>query len=66
MQLLHDKNAKELGYNHPRRSGGSWSGRNEVNRAEIVAANVFYKEVRAPPDHFQTALRMLAPDVMFI
>ena len=52
---------------HPRRIRGSWSGQNEVNGAEIVAAKVFYKCIRAPgkrvsPDHFQATLRMLAPD----
>ena len=52
---------------HPRRPRGSLSGLNEVSRAEIVAAKVFYKSVRAPgkrasPDHFQAALQMLAPD----
>ena len=40
------------------------SGQNEVNWAEIVAAKVFYKSIRAPgkrvsPDHFQATLRML-------
>ena len=58
---------KQLPPFHPRRPRGSWWGQNEVNRAEIVAAKVFYKGVRAPgkrvsPDHFQAALRMLAPD----
>ena len=53
-----------FGWNHPR---GSKSGQNEVNQAEIIAAKVFYKSIRAPgkqvsPDHFQAALRMLAPD----
>ena len=52
---------------HPRIARCSYSGQNEVNRAEIVAAKVFYKSKRAPgkrvsPDHLQATLRMLAPD----
>ena len=33
---------------HRRRPRGSKSEGNEVNRVEMVAAKVFYKEVRAP------------------